>query len=249
MSSPKPEFAFIMIHGQDGEDGKIPAFLERLRIPHQGTTAKNHTVCRDKILTKAIWREVNIPVAADLILDITSLSKETFRAKIHSTVHFPCVVKNPTEGSTIGIFILSDESLLDIHWSQMQSTLSTVLIESFVVGRELTVGILDMPDGATKILPIIEIIPPNGEDFDYKNKYNGKTTEICPADLSPEETNKIQDVSLQAYNVLKTKGYGRVDLILEPDGNIKFLEINTIPGFTDQSLFPLAAKTAGISFL
>ncbi len=113
----------------------------------------------------------------------------------------------------------------------------------------MTIALLDMSDNTTNILPIIEIIPPEGKTFDYENKYNGATQEICPARLSTTEADYIKEISLKAYTSLGMTGYGRVDGILDRNGQFQLLEINTIPGFTKQSLFPLAAKTAGISFI
>lgn len=116
-------------------------------------------------------------------------------------------------------------------------------MEECLEGREITVSVLDFPDGHTVALPIIEIIPPEGEGFDFENKYNGKTREICPAEISAKAAEEISAVCLEAYRVLGVSGYGRIDAMLAKDGSVRLLELNSIPGFTDQSLFPLSAKT------
>ncbi len=110
-------------------------------------------------------------------------------------------------------------------------------------------SILELPDGNTLALPIIEIIPPEGEGFDYDNKYNGKTREICPAQIPPDLADTLSKICLKAYRLLRVQGYGRIDVMVTPTNDVRLLELNTIPGFTDQSLFPLAAKTYGLSFV
>ena len=232
------KFVFIMIHGVGGEDGQIAHFLDTLGLPYQCTSAKILWNTIDKRVTKQFWKQHQIPVAKDTLVDLTK-----------ETPHFdyPCVIKALDQGSSVGVVIAKDSISFDQGIEQLKSY-GIVMIEEFLEGSECTVPVLDNIDWwVPHILPIIEILPPEGQEFDYENKYNDLTQEICPARYDEHLTRQIQDIALRAYQAVWCTQYGRIDMIITKDGP-KCLEINTIPGFTSWSLFPKSAKVFGLEF-
>lgn len=223
----KPDLAFIALHGKGGEDGQIQALLEFLNIKYTGCDFKTSAICMDKKLTKKILSTYNIPVPKDYNLENLKL---------------PAVFKPKEEGSSIGVYIVKDKNQLKEVLNKIEN-LDDYLIEEYIEGRELTVSILN-----GKVLPIIEIKTQSGF-YDFENKYiSNETQYLCPAPLTKNLEEKINDISLKCYNYLNCKGAIRVDIILSKDNNPFVLEINTIPGMTDHSLLPKAAAYVGISF-
>lgn len=150
------------------------------------------------------------------------------------------------QGSSVGVLICKSET--DFHNALIQlKEYQLVMIEEYLSGKEITVSIMDDLYGGITVLPTIEIVPPEGIRFDYENKYNGETKEIILTDLDNVLQSQINDIALRAYTSLQMTRYGRIDMILTDRGPV-CLEINTIPGFTDQSLFPKAAQQYGLSF-
>lgn len=231
--------AFIMVHGMGGEDGQIAHFLQTLWVPFQCTSPKTLNLTINKRLTKLVRKQCNIPIARDHIVRSDYLNS--------ADITWPCVIKALTEGSSVGVWICRNQDQFDNAIQQAQ-VYNEVLIEEFLEGREVTVAIIDSLTSTQPIVfPVVEIIPPVGEEFDYENKYNGKSQEICPADFEDNQIQIIQDIALQAYQAVWCTQYARIDIIVTKDGP-KCLEINTIPGFTDQSLFPKAAQAYGRPF-
>lgn len=233
------DFVRVMIHGVGWEDGQIIWLLDLLGLRYQCTSRDVLTITMNKHLTKQLWKLAKLPVAHDVLL-----RAHMSRAQVHGVIAsftYQCVVKAIGEGSSKWLIIVSSQDQLDEVYDLVQAY-DRVLCEEFVTGTEITVAILDR-----EALPVVEIIPPQGQSFDYENKYNGLTQEICPARISNELTSQVQQLALQAYDVVWCTRYGRVDMILWSQWPV-LLEINTIPWFTDQSLFPLAARTAGIEF-
>lgn len=231
------DFVFIMIHGRGGEDGQIASFLEVLWLPYHCTSPEVLQLTMNKRLTKQVWRQHNIPVANDSLIDLTS----------HIPVYtWPCVIKALDQGSSVGVRICTDAQQFHTALTQAKPY-RTIMIESYLTGREVTVAVIDDHDGIPLALPIVEIIPPEGASFDYTNKYNNLTQELCPANFDNKTTNIIQDIAIRAYQAVGCTKYGRIDMIITTDGPI-CLEINTIPGFTSASLFPKAAAAYGWSF-
>lgn len=233
------DFVRVMIHGAGGEDGQIIWLLDLLGLPYQCTGREVLTITMNKYLTKQLWKHAWLPIARDVLL-----RADVSRAKLHGIIasfNYHCVAKAIGEGSSRGLVIVTSQDQLDEVYDLVQ-TYDRVLCEQFITGTEITVAIL-----GREVLPVVEIIPPVGQSLDYTNKYNGLTQEICPARLSDELTTQVQELALKAYDELWCTRYGRVDMIIWPEWPV-LLEINTIPWFTDQSLFPLAARTAGIEF-
>ncbi|EDP74258.1 D-alanine--D-alanine ligase [Hydrogenivirga sp. 128-5-R1-1] len=222
-----PDLAFISLHGKGGEDGEIQSLLEFLGIKYTGSNPKTSAVCMDKVLTKKILSSENIPVPQ-------TFSKDNIK--------FPVVVKPSEEGSSIGVYIANNKEDLNDALKHLKDY-KNIIIEQFIKGREITVSILN-----GKILPIVEIVVDDGF-YDYKNKYiSSKTNYICPAEIDEKLQEKINKIAKKCWEVFNCKGAVRIDMIIDKNNTPYVLEINTIPGMTEHSLLPKAAKAIGLSF-
>jgi len=238
------DVAFLLLHGVNGEDGTIQGFLDLLGIPYQGAGVLGSALAMDKNLAKTMYRLNGLPVAPWVMAEPGDL-KDTGR--ILSEVGLPCVVKPVRQGSSIGMSIVrSQEQLPDALRLALKHD-DEVMVEAYIKGRELTVGVLGNQD--LMPLPLIEIIPnAQYEFFDYEAKYQpGASKEICPAPVDDQVREKAQRYALTAHRCLQLRGYSRTDMILSGD-ELYLLETNTIPGMTPTSLLPQAAAEAGIGF-
>jgi len=233
------DVAFNVIHGTFGEDGQIQRILEARGIPYTGEGVAGSELAIDKIATKKRFQERHVPTAAFEILHNGAAP----------SLRLPYVVKAPREGSSVGVFILREEAKVADTLREARQFGSELLVEAFVAGRELTIGII-----GDQALPIIEIKPAKGF-YDFDNKYpflnplaGGSADHLCPAPLSGEITRRVQQVALAAHRALDLEVYSRVDVLLTEAGEPSVLEINTIPGMTQVSLLPEAAAAAGISY-
>lgn len=239
---PSTDIAFNVIHGTFGEDGDLQAELESRGIPYTGARETSSRLAFDKIASKARFRDAKVQTPGEWIIPVKNA------AASREAVTFPCVVKPPSEGSSVGVHILQEPGAWDAAVEDAGKFCDELLVEEFIAGKELTVGVLD--DTA---LPVIHIQPRSGF-YDIKNKYpwmtgEGGTDYFCPADLSPEVTAAVQTMSLEAHRSLGIEVYSRVDVLLrESDQEPFILEVNTIPGMTESSLLPKAAAAAGIDF-
>lgn len=236
------ELAYNVIHGTFGEDGGVQTYLEQLGIPYTGAGAASSRNCFDKIAAKRIMTAAGVPTPKG----------ETLRPANGETmprhIAVPCVVKPPCEGSSVGVHIVRDAAELPAAIADAARYGDEVIVEEFIDGRELTVGIFN-----GRALPVIHICPRSGF-YDLSNKYpwmnmGGKTDYICPADLPADVSARVQQAAEAAYKALGVEVYARVDVLLrESDGQPFVLEINTIPGMTGSSLLPKAAAAVGISY-
>lgn len=231
------ELCYNIIHGTYGEDGGLQSYLEKLGVPYTGAGSETSRKCFDKVLSKQAFIAHNVP---------TPLS-ETLLAGQKPTLPLPCVVKPPCEGSSVGVHIVNTPEELDAALEDVARYGKEILVEEYIKGKELTVAIFN-----GEALPVVHICPRSGF-YDMNNKYpsmygGAGSDYICPADISDEETKAVQAAAVAAYNSLNVEVYGRVDVLLTDDGKPYVLEINTIPGMTGASLFPKAAKAAGISY-
>ena len=233
------DLAFITIHGTFGEDGQIQKILERRGIAYTGDDASASEIAWDKIRTKEKLREHGVATPP----------WEVIHPGQKPTIPVPIVVKPAREGSTVGIVIVKNQDELEPAIAEASKYDRELLIEKFVSGRELTIGIL-----GDQALPIIEIIPKGGF-YDFNNKYpflnpqaGGGAKHVCPANLDAEKTNEVQQLALRAFRAAGLQVYGRVDVILPENEPATVLEVNTIPGMTEASLLPEAAAAAGISY-
>jgi D-alanine-D-alanine ligase len=232
--------AFIALHGRFGEDGTVQGALETLKVPYTGSGVMASAIAMDKWRTKLVWQAAGIPTPRYRIV-----TAATDWMRIVAELGLPLIVKPVREGSTIGLTKVGtvDHGELALAYGEAAKHDDLVLVEEFVSGMELTVGIL-----AGRALPLIRIEAPHG-NYDYHAKYfSDETKYFCPCGLPDAVEREIQAASVAAFDIIGCSGWGRLDLILRADGSYSFLEVNTSPGMTGHSLVPMAAKQAGISF-
>jgi D-alanine-D-alanine ligase len=242
--APELQVALIIMHGRGGEDGAMQGFLDLLEIPYQGSGVLASALAMDKELSKALYQMAGLRVPTALAF---SREKTPTPEEISEALGLPVVIKPATEGSSIGISLARTLAELKKGLAAAFHYDSQLLVEEFIQGVEVTGAVLGNRE--LQALPLVEIIPAaNYTFFDYEAKYQpGASKEICPARLSPELTAQAQRCALQAHDVLGCRGYSRTDMIVR-DEEIYVLETNTIPGMTATSLFPQAAKAAGLEF-
>ena len=242
--APQIDVALIILHGPFGEDGTVQGLFDLLDIPYQGSGVLGSAVGMNKLTSKRLYEQAGLLVPPYMAINRgDDLSPEEYIDRIG----LPLVVKPAGSGSSVGISIVKSADALKDALESAFAHDTTILIEAYIDGTELTGGVLGNDD--PEALPIIEIIPDTSHDFfDYEAKYTaGITEEICPARIDDATTEKAQACATAAHKALFCKGYSRTDMILK-DQDIYVLETNTIPGMTATSLLPQAAQAAGISF-
>jgi len=234
------DLAFITIHGTFGEDGQLQKILEERSVLYTGDGVEPSRAAFDKILSKEKFREHNVVTPEWEVVEVGQ----------RPTISVPLVVKPARQGSTVGVVIVKNASELDSAMAEAGNYDQKLLIEKFVPGRELTIGVL-----GDQALPILEIIPKGGF-YDFNNKYpflnpqgGGGAEHVCPAKIDLNKTKQIQEQALHAFRALGLVVYGRVDVLLPDSGEPFVLEVNTIPGMTEASLLPEAAAAAGINYV
>jgi D-alanine-D-alanine ligase len=234
------DLVFIALHGGDGENGRLQALLDSAGIAYTGSGMASSAMAMDKHASKRLFIAEQIPTPRWRVLDRgEGLTFETARAQLGT----PLIVKPNAQGSTVGLTLVKESG----QWRQAIEDAfrwdERLLVEEYIDGRELTVGVLgDEP------LPVVEIIPEHGL-YDYECKYtSGRSQYICPADLTADQTQAVQDFGLRAFRALGCNGYARSDFRLSSQGLFYCLEVNTLPGMTATSLVPKAARAAGIEF-
>jgi len=236
----KIDVAFIALHGSFGEDGSVQKLLEKLDIPYTGSGIEASSLAFNKIGAKNIFQEKNIPTPPFFILENPKEYKSVVK---EISFAFSWVIKPEAEGSSIGLSIVKSVEELDKAFSLASSYGKRVLIEKYITGREITVGILDEYP-----LPIVEIVPKR-QFYDYQAKYTkGLSEYLVPAPIDLEVYKQVQKIALAAHQALGCEAMSRVDMRLDTQSQPYVLEINTIPGLTELSLLPKAAKAIGISF-
>ena len=239
------DIAFNCLHGGAGEDGTVQLLLDVMGIPTIGSDALACARAMDKAQAKAIFRSKDLPTPPSVSLDAESLDAKLEKAV--KTLTFPMVLKPQNGGSTIAVQCAENEANLHVIAQSILGEFETVLIEPFIAGRELTVGIL-LVEGIEIPLPVIEIRFP-GDLFDYNAKYtDGQAEFLAPAPLTLEEAQYVQDIALRAHQSLGCYGFSRVDFRLREDGIATLLEVNTLPGMTPLSDLPRAAAVQGIEY-
>jgi D-alanine--D-alanine ligase len=236
------DIAFIALHGRFGEDGHIQEILEEMNIPYTGSGVSASRQGIDKIKSREIFRSKNIPVPRYEVIARVARGS-TLATSCFEKLGSPLVIKPSDEGSSIGLSIVDSERDLAAGVDNAFNYSDNVIIEEYLYGRELTVGIIG--DDA---LPVVEIIPKR-KFFDFDAKYkNGLTEYKVPADIKKNEYEACQKTALMAHNALGARFFSRVDMILNDKGVSVVLELNSIPGLTHTSLLPKAAQAAGIDF-
>ena len=233
------DIVFIALHGAYGEDGDLQAALEERGIPFTGSGSEACRRALDKAGAKECFRRAGLLVPSGIVLR----GRDAPPRAADLPFGLPAVVKPAREGSSIGVRIVRDGSEIPAAVKGARQSDRTVLVEQYIPGRELTVGVL-----GEKALPAIEIRPKGGW-YDYTNKYTAGNTEyLVPAPISPDQGRQVRDLGLRAHQALGCRDMSRSDFRLDEVGGMYLLEVNTIPGMTETSLFPKAAAAAGITF-
>lgn len=245
--SEKPDLVFLALHGKNGEDGTVQGLLDSINIAYTGSGLAASVLCMDKTLSKKIFQFEGIPGADFRILKrnvLSSLNETGICLK--KEIGIPMVVKAATQGSSIGTYIVNREEDIIPAIQNAFKYSQEVLVEQFIAGKELTVAVVGNED--PQVLPIIEVTSSN-EFYDYESKYTqGMCQHIIPARINNSDREKITNISRQVYNLMGCRGFARIDFILGNNGQPYVLEVNTIPGMTEMSLVPDAARAAGMSF-
>ena len=235
------DLAFIALHGPFGEDGQVQLLLEMRGLPYTGSGVESSRLSMDKAASKQRFTEVGIPTPPYFVVEEHSHAEE--RRAMIASMGFPQIIKPAREGSSIGVTVARCMTQAAEALEQCFKLDSRVLIERFIRGRELTVGILGL-----RALPVIELIYP-GLIFDYDAKYTqGVTRHVVNPDLSESVDEQVRMAALAAHQALGCRGISRVDIMLDHDNTPYVLELNSIPGMTATSLVPDAARSAGIEF-
>lgn len=233
------DIVFMALHGENGENGKVQATFDLMKVKYTGTGYEGSMLAMSKDLT----RKVLIASGVNMACGIT-IEKEQSYDDVKDKLFVPAVVKPSNGGSSVGVTIVNTVEELESAITNAKKYDGTIVVEEYIKGREFSVGVLD-----GKALPVIEIIPKQGF-YDYKNKYLvGMTEEICPANLNSEDTLMLQKAAERAYKALGLNVYSRIDYIISSKDNLAYcLEANTLPGMTPTSLLPQEAKVSGIEY-
>lgn len=230
------DVVFLALHGTYGEDGTVQEQLDLLRVPYTGCDAESSRIAFDKVLTKHRLVAEGIPTARFVVISSEGHPWPEGWAP-------PMVIKPVRQGSSVGLQFVHQKEEWPAALAAALKFDSHVLVEEKIEGRETTVGILD-----GQALPIVEVRPKVGT-YDYQNKYTAGATEyLCPAPFDEETTRRIQAAGLGAFNAVGGRDYGRIDIMVRPNGEPVVLEVNTLPGMTETSLLPKAAAAAGIQY-
>lgn len=229
------EVVFLALHGGQGEDGTVQALLDMIGVRYTGSGHLASALAMDKDLTKIVLRAAGVQTPDWIMAPATS-------SEVRERIGIPAIVKPSKQGSTVGLTVVKDLAHLDLAVAEAFQYDDEVMIEAFIAGRELTVGIL-----GGEALPVIEIFPKH-EIYDYECKYTAGMAEERPAELSAETTARIQQQARLAFRALKLEGCARIDFRMNADEQLQCLEANTLPGMTELSLIPQAAAAAGMEF-
>jgi len=237
------DLVFNIIHGEWGEDGTVQSLLEMCGVKYTGSGVLSSAAAMDKALSKILFRHAGVPTADWVLLDKNEFAAEMNEKEVADKIGYPCVIKPNNGGSTIGLTICSGPEMFEKAVMLAFEYADLVLAEKFIDGRELTVGILN-----NKALPVLEIKPKHGI-YDFECKYtDGMSVYEVPAQISTDIAEQLQLSAESAFKSCRCRDYGRVDFRLKPDGSFYCLEINTLPGMTNNSLLPKMARAAGIEF-
>ncbi len=237
-SASESDIVFPILHGIGGEDGELQRHFVKAGIPYFGPSPEACDNTFDKAVFKKILEKNNLPTPRWNTVTAGQLTSEPL-------AKYPFVLKPISGGSSIDTFIIREIPFDPAPLEEALGRYDSMLIEELIEGSEITVGILD-----TTALPVVEIIPPEDKEFDYENKYNGETKELCPPlNVSAELQLKAQKLALDTHVVTKCRHLSRTDILINAKGELFIIDTNTIPGLTDQSLFPKAAQASGLTWV
>lgn len=244
------DVVFIALHGKYGEDGQVQRILQRKGVPFTGSRALASAIAFNKELTKRTLMPHGIKMPKHRRVtrsELETLTPDEIEL-IFSEVGEELFIKPIADGSSLGARYVPNGAILTVALNELLQDYEEVMVEQFIRGREATVGVLsDFRDQPLYVLPVIEIVPPDGESFSYENKYNGKTEEIVPGRFSFKEKALLSEAAELVHRVIDCDHFSRSDFIVR-DGDIYFLEVNTLPGLTSESLYPKAAAAVGLDF-
>ena len=229
---------FLALHGSMGENGQLQATLDSYGIRYTGSGYAGSMLAMDKDISKRLFCDAGIPTPEWVWFDLQNGD----RRQLLNKIGLPCVVKPCDCGSSVGVSIVDTEKELDDALTEAAKWGRFAVVEKKIVGRELTVGIL-----FGRVLPVVEIIPNEGF-YDYKNKYQGTTQEVCPAEIDDTIAQKAAELTKKGFAALRLEGSARFDYLLDDRGELWCLEANSLPGMTPTSLLPMAAAAAGIDY-
>jgi D-alanine-D-alanine ligase len=243
-----PDVVFPVLHGPPGEDGTVQGFLEILGLPYVGSSVHASAAAMDKSLAKAVFRRIGLPVCPDRVFapgtPVPQACSETIAA-----LGDRVVVKPLRQGSAIGVTPVMNGGDLTIPFEKAFALGDGVLVEPFVLGIEVTVGVLDLHGEAARAFPTIEVRTPSGTWYDYEHRYTvGESEHVIPARVSAACQQRVQDIALAAHRALGCADLSRADFIVTDREEIVLLEVNTLPGMTPTSLYPDGARSLGLSF-
>lgn len=230
---------FMGLHGACGEDGKVQATFDLLGIKYTGADYLESAMAMDKAVSRKIFHSDNVPMAKGY--RINKKDETTYPADME--LKYPVVVKPNCGGSSIGVYFANNDAEYKDALEKAFEYEDTLIVEERIIGREFSVGVIGY-----KPYPVIEIITGEGKAYDYANKYNGTTLEVCPANVEESISKKMQEAAVKAAKALGLNTYCRVDVLLDKEGNCYCLEANTLPGMTPTSLLPQEAKAMGIDY-
>lgn len=237
------DLVFLGLHGKWGEDGTVQAILDLMGIKYTGSKTLSSAVTMDKILSKILFDKLDIPTPKWFSFNNSEMSSEEVSNKIEKELGYPAIIKPNDQGSTVGLSVCRNSDDVRKALSLAKDYSEKILVEEFIPGRELTVGII-----GDEALPVLEIKPKH-EIYDYECKYtSGMSEYIVPADIPENIAKELQMTSVKAFKALECDGYARIDFRLSPENKFYLLEINTLPGMTSLSLVPKMAKAIGMSF-
>jgi len=244
----RPDVVFPALHGPPGEDGTVQGFLELLALPYVGSGVHGSAVAMDKSLAKAVFRRYALPVADEVVVgpdDDLAAAAATVKERLGEQV----VIKPLRQGSALGVTRLANGGDVQKPMGDALSYGHGILVEPFIFGREITVGVLDLEGSPARALPVIEIRTATDQWYDYTNRYTaGRSEHLIPAPLAESLGRSIQDIALRAHRCLGLRDLSRADFLLTADDEPVLLEVNTLPGMTPTSLFPDGAAAAGTPF-
>lgn len=230
--------AFVILHGRGGEDGQIQGVLDSLAIPYSGSSMEGSVLSMNKVLSKVLWQQQGLPTAK-----FELVTQETDLDGLIVKLGLPLFIKPVNEGSSIGMTKVNATSELAEAINLALEYDSEVIAESWIDGDEYTVGIV-----AGETLPVIQLVTPN-EFYDFDAKYQAGTTQyLCPTNLNASEEAQCRAIAKKAFEGVRMSGWGRIDFMRDKSGQFYLLEANSVPGMTDHSLVPMAAKESGMNF-
>ena len=239
------DVVFPALHGPLGEDGSIQGMLEVAGVPYVGSGVAASACAIDKVIAKRLFRGAGLPLAREVVVDRPDAAGAA--ARVRQELPGRVAVKPASQGSALGIAFAETDGEVAAALDAAFRFDERVLVEEFVVGSEITVGILESPDPWA--FPVIDIRTPGDSWYDFEHRYKvGLSEHVIPAPLPPDIYAEVQDLAVRAHVTLGCRDLSRVDFVVEPDGRIVLLEVNTLPGMTPTSLYPDGARAAGISF-